>query len=178
MVEERNANLLGALAVAVTDVLSNTLGEPPVMAASELATLVTVANYPGQPIESLRATLRLTHSGAVRVVDRLQRAGLLARTPTSRGRSVALTVTPPGRVEVTRILARRLTALTQALRALDPVERQTLALLLEKLLAALTDDRVSGRRICRLCDEQTCETEAGCPVDLAARRRESEVSPP
>jgi DNA-binding MarR family transcriptional regulator len=113
---ERNANLLGALGVAVSDVLWRNLGEAPVVAASEVAALVTVANYPGQPIEVLRATLGLTHSGAVRVVDRLQRAGLLTRVPAGRGRSVALTVTDAGLAQVERIQARRLAVLSRVLK--------------------------------------------------------------
>jgi MarR family transcriptional repressor of emrRAB len=168
---ERNANLLGALAVAVNDVLWRNLGEAPVLAPSEVAALVTVANYPGQPIEVLRETLGLTHSGAVRVVDRLQRAGLLARVPAGRGRSVALTVTGTGRGQVQRIQARRLAVLTQVLDEVEAADHPALTALLEKLLTGVAGDRLSLRRICRLCDEQVCERGAACPVERAIRSK-------
>ena len=41
-------------------------------------------------------------------------------------------------------------------------------LLSGQLLAAITTDRDSARRLCRLCDEPLCTTDAGCPVDHAA----------
>jgi len=48
-------------------------------------------------------------------------------------------------------------------------ERQTLTTLTEKLLAGLTSDRASARRICRLCDPDACGHERGtCPVTRAA----------
>src|SRR6266567_3796170 len=81
----RAANLLGALALAVCDRLHEATEHlDDGLAASEPAALVTLAHYPGQSILALGRTLGLTHSGAVRLADRLA-ARLLAGITTDRG---------------------------------------------------------------------------------------------
>ena len=127
-----------------------------------------MANYPGEPIEALRRTLQITHSGAVRLVDRLEAAGLLTRAPGGRGRNLALALTPAGHAAVERIQRERIEVLANVVATLTGDERRALTPLIEKLLAELTGDRASARRICRLCDEVSCETGAACPVDVAA----------
>jgi hypothetical protein len=53
---------------------------------------------------------------------------------------------------------------------LSPAERATLAALHGKLLAGLTSDRASARRLCRLCDIEACGHHRGtCPVSEARR---------
>ena len=56
---------------------------------------------------------------------------------------------------------------------LSAAEQASLAPAVEKLLAALTPDRVGCDRICRLCDVPRCP-QARCPVELAARAIERE----
>ena len=51
-------------------------------------------------------------------------------------------------------------------------ERRALTELHEKLLAGVTSDRASARRLCRLCDADACGHERGiCPVTMAANAR-------
>src|SRR6266852_640934 len=148
------ANLLGALALAVCDRLREATEHlDDGLAASEPAALVTLAHYPGQSILTLGRTLGLTHSGAVRVADRLEASGLVVRAPSGRGRTLALSLTQRGRSAARMVLARRQAAVEQ---------------LAARLLAGITTDRGSAHRICRLCDEPLCVGEAGCPVDQAA----------
>ena len=168
-VDARTANLLGALALAVADRVHAATLVDAAPGANERAALVTLAHHPGQPIDALRRTLDLTHSGTVRLVDRLEEADLVTRATAGRGRALALRLAPAGEVLVARLLAERREALQAAIGALGPEERAALAPLLEKLLASLTTRRESVRRICRLCDEQACERDATCPVDAAAR---------
>ena len=163
----RTANLLGALGLALGE---RAAPEGP-STASDQAALVTLAHYPDQPVEALRRTLVLTHSGAVRVVDRLEAAGLVVRAPAGQGRTLALRLTPAGRDRAARVLAERLAALEPVLEPLTAAEEATLAALLEKLLAGLTGDRQSALRLCRLCSEEICERGARCPVDLAVESR-------
>jgi DNA-binding MarR family transcriptional regulator len=166
----RVANLLGALALAVSDRLREaTEGDADGLAASEPAALVTLAQYPGQPIGSLGGTLGLTHSGAVRLADRMESAGLLRRTPSGQGRAVALVLTGRGRRAAAGVLARRQAAAEDMARLLDPGEAETLSRLAERLLAGLTTDRASALRLCRLCDEPVCDAGPRCPVDRAIR---------
>jgi MarR family transcriptional regulator, negative regulator of the multidrug operon emrRAB len=164
----RAANLLGALALAVADRLREATEHPgDGLAASEPPALVTLAHYPGQSIAALGGTLSLSHSGAVRLADRLEAAGLVRRTPSGEGRTLALYLTERGRVAATRVLARRQAAVEQLAAALDPGEVAALELIAGRLLAGITTDRGSARHLCRLCDEPLCASDAGCPVDQA-----------
>jgi predicted MarR family transcription regulator len=104
------------------------------------------------------------------LVDRLEATGLLVRARAGRGRTLALTVTPAGRAAVARIRKERLALLTDVVDTLTEHEQRGLVPLVERLLAELTGDRASARRICRLCDERTCERDTACPVDVAAGR--------
>jgi hypothetical protein len=53
---------------------------------------------------------------------------------------------------------------------LDPSEREELEPLLEKLVAALADDRPGALQVCRLCDrESCCGSMRGCPMEHTIR---------
>jgi DNA-binding MarR family transcriptional regulator len=165
----RTANLLGALAVAVWGRLREaTEYSRGGLVASEPAALVALAHHPDQSIETLRQTLDLTHSGAVRLVDRIESAGLARRIPSGHGRTLALRLTPSGRRAAAAVLARRQSTIEGLIEPLDPDDRAALARIAECLLAGLTSDRRSAHRICRLCDESLCVRGAECPVDRAA----------
>jgi DNA-binding MarR family transcriptional regulator len=164
------ANLLGALALAVSDRLGEATQQgDDSLDASECAALVTLAHYPGQPIVALGRTLGLTHSGTVRLADRMEAAGLARRTASGQGRAVALRLTDQGREAALRVLARRQAAAEDLVGQLHPSEVAEVERLAARLLAAITTDRRSARRLCRLCDEPLCaDGEQGCPVDHAA----------
>lgn len=163
------ANLLGALALAVSDLLRDAIEQgDDGLDSSEPAALVTLAHYPGQSIAALGQTLGLTHSGAVRLADRMEAAGLVDRMASGRGRTVALHLTEAGRQAAARVLARRKAAVEGLTRLLDPGEVDSLQRLAARMLAGMTTDRARARRLCRLCDEPLCEGAAGCPVDHAA----------
>jgi DNA-binding MarR family transcriptional regulator len=165
----RTANLLGALALAVCEaVRTATQQQADGLTGSEPAALVTLAHYPGQSVGDLARTLGLTHSGAVRLADRLESAGLAARTSPGPGRTLALHLTESGRAAARRVLARRQAAVEQLVRQLEPGEEAALDRLAGRLLAAMTTDRASAFRLCRLCDEPLCAAAARCPVDEAA----------
>ena len=104
----------------------------------------------------------LTHSGAVRLVDRLVAAGLAERRVGTDGRAVALQLTPEGRRSARRVLSRREAAVEGVLAPLTPSERATLAALHERLLGSLTSGQVERRRVCRLCDVEACGRD--CPT--------------
>lgn len=164
----RAANLIGALALAVTDRLRDDDGPGhDGLAASQAAALVTLAHYPGQSITALGATLGLTHSGAVRLADRLEATGLASRGATGRGRTLALTLTQSGQRAAAQVLARRRASVERLVGQLDSSEAEALERLAGRLLAGLTTDRASAQRLCRLCDEPLCGRAPGCPVDQA-----------
>ena len=166
----REANLLGAASLAVSDRVRTAAEQAVGQGGSAPAALISLAGYlEGGPIDSLRAPLGLTHSAAVRVVDRLVAAGLAQRREGADRRSVAVALTPAGREAAERAANARAAAVETALDALDPAERAELARLHEKLLGALTDGRAAAGNICRLCDADACgHYEGRCPVTRAA----------
>lgn len=168
MPEPRSANLLGALVTALNDDLELAAAEAAEHGSAFPAALVSVRWQPGLTIEALRRVLGLSHSGTVRLLDRLERDGSVERRAGRDGRSVALQLTPQGRQQVRRILERRRAVMANALGLLSPAEQQHLLKLVEKLLAGLTRGLEHSDHICRLCDEAVCP-DASCPVGCAVR---------
>ena len=114
--------------------------------------------------------LSLTHSGTVRLVDRLAEAGLVVRESGADRRSRAVTLTDQGRQLGTQIAAARAGVLTGLLTGLSDAEQQTLHGLLGRLMAAAVQEKDGGAWICRLCDLRACGRPTGdCPAAAAAR---------
>ena len=169
---KRLENLLGALAVALSDVIGSAVETATGHAGAMGAALATLAQEPGLGIEQLRVPLGRTQSATVRVVDQLVAEGYAQRRAGRDNRSVAVVLTDKGNQAAARVLGTREDALTDALSALGPGERKALTAALEKMLAAITTDRVHADHICRLCDLAACP-EKVCPVELAARAHAS-----
>ena len=167
----REANLLGTLSLAVAGRMESAVASP--LGPSAPAALSALDAYlGGEPIDALRQALGLTHSGAVRLVDRLAEAGLAERRRGADARTVAVTLTAAGRAAAHAVRTAREAALEDALAALSPAERVTLGALHEKLLGGLAGDRASARRMCRLCDVEACGHHRGtCPVTEARLAR-------
>jgi MarR family transcriptional regulator, negative regulator of the multidrug operon emrRAB len=140
------------------------------------AALVSLHEWAGgRTIETLAGGLRLSHSRTVRVIDRLEAAGLAARARDPLdGRGVLVELTPEGQRAGERVLAARAAALAAGLESLGDRERRELAVLAERLLADATGSRRAAGAICRLCDAQACGHDEGrCPVTQAANAAEA-----
>jgi len=168
MTDARAANLLGALVTGLQDDLAAAAEAAAAHGAAFPAALVTLQWQPGLTIEALRQVLGLSHSGTVRLLDRLEAEGAVERRPGEDGRSVAVHLTPVGRRQVRAVLGARARRLGAALERLSAGERAQFTRLVEKLLGGLTAGRAHADRICRLCDEGACP-DATCPVECAAR---------
>lgn len=162
---ERSPNVLGAAALALTDSILRRVEDEAGMASGMAAALVSIATREGGSIADLREALALSHPGTVRLVDRLELAGLAERRPGPDGRRVALVLTAAGRERHDRLLAARTDALDAALATLDDSERAALLPLMEKLLVGLSPSHSEAYRICRLCHVPACRTGRGCPTD-------------
>ena len=171
----RLENLLGALAVGLADAISSAVETTTGHAGAMGAALATLAQEPGLSIEQLRVPLGRTQSATVRVVDQLVAEGYAERRPGRDQRSVAVVLTAKGAETAARVLASRERALRDALDGLTPGERKSLTGALEKVLTRITSDRAHADQICRLCDLAICPDQA-CPVELAARDGEQQVS--
>ena len=103
--------------------------------------LATLRRY-GPPYR-LRPTefssaLMLTSSGTTKRLDRLERAGLIARTPDPDDRrGTLITLTDAGRELIDSVTAAHLANEARLISSLDKEERSTLADLLRKLLLGL-----------------------------------------
>jgi DNA-binding MarR family transcriptional regulator len=164
---DRLENLLGAVVLAMSDSLSSAVetaaGHPGAMAAG----LAVLAQEPGLGIEQLRRSLARTQSATVRVVDQLVAEGQAARRPGRDHRAISVVLSDQGTAAAAGVLDARAAVLRQALVVLDAGERKVLTVLLEKVLVAVTTDRVHAEQICRLCDVGACP-QRRCPVELAA----------
>ena len=163
----RLENLLGALAVGLSDAISSAVETTTGHAGAMGAALATLAQEPGLGIEQLRVPLGRTQSATVRVVDQLVADGYAERRPGRDQRSIAVFLTAKGAEAAARVLASRERVLSDAVSPLTPAERKALTGALEKVLAQITSDRAHADLICRLCDLAACP-QSVCPVDLAA----------
>lgn len=128
----------------------------------ELTALTLVSTHTGQSIEWLRARVGLTQSGTVRLVDRLEQAGLVRRAAPS-GRQVTLSVTAHGRRQLRRWYAARDAVVAELLRELSEDQRDRLVELLAVTLERSPRPRVAADATCRACEWPVCVPE--CPVD-------------
>jgi DNA-binding MarR family transcriptional regulator len=169
MTNVKIANVVGALALALSDDLVRAAEAEASEAGPAAAALVLAGHDPGLSIERLRRSLGLSHPGAVRLVDRLAADGLMERQTSSRDRrAVALHLTAEGGARVDAILSARQGGLARALDALSPDERATFGALTEKVLRALLRGVDHAYSVCRLCEYGACRN---CPVDAEMRAR-------
>jgi DNA-binding MarR family transcriptional regulator len=130
------------------------------------AALILISTHPDRSVDWLRRRLDRTHSGAVRLIDRLQRDGLVRRD--NRGREVALRLTLSGEHRVQGFLQARSTAIELMMKPLDEAERAILAGLVRKMLAGRDRNRVEADAACRLCDWAACADD--CPIGRSVPR--------
>src|SRR5579863_3248574 len=88
----------------------------------------------GGSVTQLSSVLGLTHSGTVRLVDRLAAEGLVERVGAQDGRAVSVVLTRTGRRTAARILQTREKSLMSALSALSLDEIDNLARALHTML--------------------------------------------
>jgi MarR family transcriptional regulator, negative regulator of the multidrug operon emrRAB len=171
----REANLLGALSLAVAERSDRAVQAAAGSGGAAPAALVALATFlDGSSLDVMRRPLGLSHSAAVRLADRLAGDGLVRRDPGADARSVAIRITEEGNRLAAEIRTARERALESVLAPLSPEERAELTRLHEKLLGGLTGGRADAGRICRLCDSHACGHEEGrCPVTRAADAAES-----
>lgn len=164
----RTANLLGAMVGAIGNRLEDAAKSHPNQTDSAAAALNLIGFYEGCTNGALSASLGLSHTATVRLLDKLEREGLVERrSAKGDGRAVALYLTRGGRTRLREVLKTRCATLCDAISVLTPVEERQLSVLLEKLLRSLTRAASDADHICRLCDETACPS-GRCPVHQKA----------
>ena len=160
------ANVLGTLALTVVDRVGIGTARTAQHGANAPAALVTLLWYPDRPIAFLADRLRITHPGAVQLVDRLERDGLVERIPGADGRTKLIVLTERGERVALGVLAERRAVLDRAVASLDDAQVLALADAAGAMLEALTDDLLTSEYMCRMCDEIACPDQR-CPVERA-----------
>jgi DNA-binding MarR family transcriptional regulator len=168
---DHELNVIGAFVLALGDRMRDATEEAAGIGGSLPAAVVALHEWAGgRTIETLAGALRLSHSRAVRVIDRLEAEGLASRSrdPVD-ARGVLVHLTPEGHEAGRVVLAARAAALEQGLRTLAPHERAALAAAAEQALGAAATGRRAAGAICRLCDTRACgHNEGRCPVTNGA----------
>lgn len=161
------ANIVAAFAQTVTDRVTEPSEMLGGLTAFAAAALTSIDKEPGISIDALARVLDYSHSGMVRLIDRLVGDGLVRRSRAAAdARQVALSATRTGRRHARTIHARRIDWVEELLAQLAARERDELRTIVSKLLARMTSGRESADYTCRLCDESLC-TPDRCPVELA-----------
>lgn len=159
-----DANVIGALGLALADRLAEA-AELAAGASAAEALVALAGARAGGSIDALAGVVGLSHSGAVRLVDRLVRDGLVERRRGADQRSAALFLTPAGRRLARRVLTRREAEMHSVLALLTDGEQAALTRIAERVLRELGSASGAERRLCRLCDLDACGRSRGqCPV--------------
>lgn len=169
----QTANLLGALALAVSDRVTETVADRSGRSASSVAALSALDQFLGEPsIDLLSRVLGLSQSGTVRLVDRLEAEGLVRRSSGTDARTTTVPLTSAGRRSARRLEATRLQVLEGVLQPLTGDERRTLGALIGRVLVGMMREPGATRWMCRQCDLTACGRPAGhCPIEQEARVR-------
>ena len=177
---QRLANLVGALATGVADGMQEAMCAAAGVDAASASALVALLDFcPGGSVQYLSSVVGLTHSGTVRLVDRLVDAGYVARVRGRDARSRSVTLTPPGTTLARRVRRARSRGIAQMLATLSEPERARLTELSEMLVGTLARERLvrrargdvpAGGALCRTCDFAACGRDLGrCPAARSAR---------
>jgi MarR family transcriptional regulator, negative regulator of the multidrug operon emrRAB len=173
--DPRLANLVGALSIGISDAIYESTAIAAGLDGVASAALIALLDFmPGGSVRTLSQVVGVTHSGAVRIVDRLVAERLVTRSSSADARSRSITLTARG-VKVARdVRAARERAVSEVLEQLTASERATLTTLSERLVASITGQRLDKRNagqtppggaLCRMCDFGACRREIGmCPA--------------
>lgn len=167
------ANLLGALALVVTDQLDQRVEKAAGQSGNGPAALSALDQFLDRPtLDVVAHVLGLTHSGAVRLVDRLSRSGLVERSNGADGRSRAVILTSDGRRSASAVATARAHYLTALVASLSVEDRRCLQRVAGALLSVIVEHKDGGPWICRLCDLDDCgRAEGRCPTAIAAAHK-------
>lgn len=176
---QHTANVLGALSLVVADRMNTAVEAIAALGPSAPAALAAMHEFlDGGSVTQLSSVLGLTHSGTVRLVDRLAAEGLVERAGAEDGRAVSVVLTERGQRMAAQVLQTREQSLASALAGLSPDEVDHLAAALDTMLTTVTLARAEERAartidrprpwLCRLCDFAACgRSEGNCPVNNA-----------
>lgn len=161
---DRLVNLLGALALGVSDRMRSAVAEAMPLGGETAAALIMIGHVPTLSIDQLSHILRLSHAGTVRLVDRLVERNLVEKRPSAIDRrTMSLTLTTDGRQQRKKLLALRQAALAPLVKQVAPEDLAVFERVVETITARLPEDAFSALTTCRFCDEHRC---TDCPMEV------------
>jgi MarR family transcriptional regulator, negative regulator of the multidrug operon emrRAB len=163
MTRLRTANLLAAFAGDIAERVEAELKTHPNQTDSSVAALNIMSFWDGITNAELAKALKLSHTAAVRLVDKLESRGLVEARNGEDRRATYLHLTRAGEKAAQPTLIARCAAVDGYLGVLSAAEQDQLALLLEKLIRPLATDDLAVSHFCRLCDFTACSTDQ-CPM--------------
>jgi MarR family transcriptional repressor of emrRAB len=179
MRDDRLVNLLGVVAIGLADASVGDVAEAAGIDTTAAAALVAMLDLTKSgSVRRLSQLIGISHSGTVRLVNRLAELDLLERKPGTDNRSVSVTLTRRGGTLARRLRSQRHAAIAAALTGLTPQQLEQLGAICELVIANLTAARLdqrdagrppSGGALCRMCDPGACGRPSGrCPAARAA----------
>jgi DNA-binding MarR family transcriptional regulator len=171
--EGHAANVLGALMLATSDRMVESVEAELGLSETAAAALSALSQFLDRPtVDQLAKVVGLTQSGGVRLIDRLERDGLVRRGAGTDRRSASVSLTSAGRRLAQKVETSRLQLLAEVTAPLSAEERDTLAGLAGRMLVGMMREPGATRWICRLCDLAACGRPVGhCPLEQEARAR-------
>lgn len=165
-------NVLGATALAVTELVDASVTRPAHTSSSGAAALAVLLQAGPLGVTELGKRVGLTQPAAARMVDALEGSGYVERT--RQGRTVHTALTRTGRRSARALLRDRSRELGGLVDGLNAEEQEALTRLLGTVVTNVYARVHDANRICRLCDRAECVSELPrCPVGLAAGEKPS-----
>jgi DNA-binding MarR family transcriptional regulator len=175
--EDRTANLLAAAALGLDDAVSEALHDATGLDRTASTALIALLDFtPAGSLARLAAVLGLTHSGTVRLVDRLVELAYVERTPGPDSRSRSVVLSRSGRALARRARTARARVMREAVSDLKPQQRQALSELCSTIVGGIAQRRLAQRvagtpppsgAVCRQCDFAACGRDRGrCPAAI------------
>jgi MarR family transcriptional repressor of emrRAB len=166
MNKARAVNLLGAFVDSVYRQVESGIDAKLGMGGETPAAIVMIGTNPGRSMDFLARALVLSHSGTVRLVDRLEKEEYVRRESGKDKRAVALRLTTRGQRKMQEILGARRACLEAVFEVLTRAEQRQLTESVETMLASMSTSDQVAECMCRLCEEAACP-QPTCPVTQA-----------
>lgn len=162
-------NLIGTLALKIYDLQMDASVEVSGMSPTACACLISLAHQDKpQTISDIAAICKVSHSGAVRLVEKLESCGYLFKTSLGNdGRKVRVELTDEGYEMRDKILQARRSAIQPAVSKFSCSDWKVIEWAAGFILADMTGSRLESEQICRYCDAEACGG-SDCPVEQKA----------
>lgn len=159
-------NALAAFGRAMSDKINMAWTSSTGKTTSACYAISQIGCEPGSSIKQLSGMLSLEHSSLVRLLDHLERDGLINRVDNIKDKRLKnIYLSDAGEEMFTVLINERKNIIDQLTAKLDMSELYTLHGLVEKLMPAVVVGGDDQHYVCRQCQLEACPQEI-CPVNL------------